>query len=927
MTQPQEATLPVFSKLINAFFGPPSEREIKRYLPLLEAVREQESRYAAMSDSILRRQTSVFKERLSQGATVDDLLPEAFSACREAAKRVVGLRPFDVQILGGIVLHEGNISEMVTGEGKTLVATLPAYLNALTGEGVHIVTVNDYLARRDAEWMGSIFEFMGLTVGLIQQHMPMPERQVGYRADITYGTNNEFGFDYLRDNMAIRPEHRVQRGHAFAIVDEVDSILIDEARTPLIISGRPEKSSDIYLKIDDAVRKLRRDEHYTIDEKQRHVLLTDEGMEAAERALGVDNLYTSENIALVHMIEQAIKAHNFFKKDVEYMVRDGEVLIVDEFTGRIMEGRRYSDGLHQALEAKERVPLKFESQTVATITYQNYFRLYKKLCGMTGTASTEAAEFQKIYNLEVVQIPTNLPLVRQDETDLVFATAQGKFKYVVREIKDIREQGRPVLVGTVSIEKSELVAQLLEEIGIDDYQVLNAKHHEREAAIIGAAGKPGAITIATNMAGRGTDIKLAEGVREAGGLFIIGTERHESRRIDNQLRGRAGRQGDPGSTRFYVSLEDDVARLFGGERVKRMLNMMGSDQLDDEPLSQRMVSRSIERAQRQVEEYNFEIRKHVLDYDEVMDKQRRYIYGMRREVLEDRDITTRFEQMIEDAILDRIDEFADQEKLPEDWDLDGLEASLETLFGFEFDSEGETDPPEPLPDLLKRQALEEYRRREQTLAEALEESYSKEVGKDNPDIDFGALARRRTHDLELMVLLRSVDDRWIDHLYDMDYLRESVRLRAFGQRDPLLEYKHEAFALFKELVKAIEENVIQTLYRLTDPEVQKKRETSIRQGTLTEKEDPFAGLQQYTYVAADKQADRSFTAFDTGRFALGGQTAANAGPGAQGQTNGGKKEAPRKAVPVRTGPKVKPNEPCPCGSGKKYKKCCGNQAG
>jgi len=574
------------------------------------------------------------------------------------------------------------------------------------------------------------------------------------------------------------------------------------------------------------------------------------------------------------------------------------------------------------------VPLKFESQTVATITYQNYFRLYNKLAGMTGTASTEAAEFEKIYRLEVVQIPTNLPLVRKDETDLVFATASGKFKYVVREIKQIREEGRPVLVGTVSIEKSELVAQLLEEEGIHDYQVLNAKHHEREASIIGVAGKPGAITIATNMAGRGTDIKLAEGVRERGGLFIIGTERHESRRIDNQLRGRAGRQGDPGTTRFYVSMEDDVARLFGGDRVKRMLNMLGSDQLDDEPLSQKMVSRSIERAQRQVEEYNFEIRKHVLEYDEIMDKQRKYIYGMRREVLEDRDITARLEQMIDDAILDRIEEYADQTKLPEEWDLEGLEAALESLFGFEFDTEGEEDPPIPLPDLLKKQALEEYRRREEDLGRAIEENYRKDGREDDAGIDFGALSRRRTHDLELMVLLRSVDDRWIDHLYDMDYLRESVRLRAFGQRDPLLEYKQEGFSLFQALVRSIEENVIQTLFRLTDPEVQKKREISIRQGTLTEKEDPFSGLQQYTYVAADKQADRSFTAFDTGRFALGGQSAATAQATASGQSNGGAKEkAAPKPAPVRTGPKVKPNEPCPCGSGKKYKKCCGNQAG
>ena len=612
----------MLNTLLTKVFGTSRERDIKRFAPIIEAVRSHGPRFRALSDRELRAQTGIFKQRLAEGETLDDLLPEAFAVAREAAKRVAGLRPFDVQIIGGHVLHSGDIAEMVTGEGKTLVAILPVYLNALTGRGVHVVTVNDYLARRDYEWMLPVYEFLGLSAGLIQQGMDTLERQVGYRADITYGANNEFGFDYLRDNMARRPDYRVQRELYYAIVDEVDSILIDEARTPLIISGRPEKSSDLYVKVDDVVRRLRKDEHFEVDEKQRHVILSDEGMDLAEKMLGVDDIYTQESIGMVHLMEQSLKAHHLFKRDREYMVRDGEVLIVDEFTGRVMEGRRYSDGLHQALEAKEHVPLRFESQTVASVTYQNFFRLYEKLAGMTGTAATEAMEFAKVYNLDVMQVPTNLPLIRADLNDLVFATELGKFRYVAGEIRRFVEDGRPVLVGTVSIEKSELVSQLLKEEGIEDFQVLNAKHHEREASIVANAGKRGAVTIATNMAGRGTDIKLAEGVRELGGLCIIGTERHESRRIDNQLRGRCGRQGDPGTTRFYVSLEDEVARLFGGDKVKKLVDWFGSQEMDAQPLSQRVVSRSIERSQRQVEEFNFEARKHILEYDEVMDRQR-----------------------------------------------------------------------------------------------------------------------------------------------------------------------------------------------------------------------------------------------------------------------------------------------------------------
>jgi len=915
----KKASFCVITKLLTSIFGTSAEREVRRLLPLLETVRGYESRYAAMTNDALRACTGDFKERLSRGATLEELLPEAFAVCREVAKRVVGLRPFDVQIIGGIVLHEGKIAEMVTGEGKTLVATLPVYLNALTGRGVHIVTVNDYLARRDAEWMGPIYTFLGLTVGLIQHDMGTFERQVGYRADITYGTNNEFGFDYLRDNMALRPEMRVQRELNYAIVDEVDSILIDEARTPLIISGRPEKGSGIYVKVDQVVRQLRKGIHFELEEKGRHVLFTEEGMESAERLLGVENLFTDDTIGLVHMLEQAVRAHHFFKRDDEYIVRDGEVLIVDEFTGRVMEGRRYSDGLHQALEAKERVPVRFESQTVATITYQNYFRLYRKLAGMTGTALTEAAEFAKTYALDVVQIPTNLPLIREDLTDLVFATESGKFKYVAREIARIHETGRPILVGTVSIDKSEFIAKTLEEYGIREYQVLNAKHHEREASIIANAGKRGAITIATNMAGRGTDIKLAEGIREVGGLYIIGTERHESRRIDNQLRGRCGRQGDPGTTIFFVSLEDEVARLFGGDKVKRLLDFFGSQELDDQPLSQRMVSRSIERAQRQVEEYNFEIRKHLLDYDLVMDKQRKYIYAMRAEVLENRDVSERLDEMFRNIILDRIDEYAPENVLPEEWDLDGLAMALRSFFGFDMDVTGESDEtPKSLADSLHDQARAEYKRREKLIEEEIRKSYREHVGGDESKIDFAKLARKRVHDLELMVLLRTVDDKWIDHLYEMDYLRESVRLRAFGQKDPLLEYKQEGFELFENMVRAIEENVVQTLFRLTDPEVRRKRAISLRQGSLTAKDDPFEQLRQYSYVAADKEADRSFASFDTSRFALAGQA------GQSASRDGDGADRPKvKLTPVRVGVKVGPNDKCPCGSGKKYKKCCG----
>ena len=934
----------MLNTVLKYLFGSSSDRQIKRLVPTLLEVREHEAACARMGDDELRAQTDLFRARLMPAMSrhameiagedleelerrkqlskrlhgeLDALLPEAFAVVCEAASRVTGMRPFDVQVLGGIVLHEGNIAEMVTGEGKTLVATLPTYLNALTGRGVHIVTVNDYLAMRDREWMGPIYEFLGLTVGLIQHDMGTAERQVGYRADITFGTNNEFGFDYLRDNMAVRPEMRVQRGLNYAIIDEIDSILIDEARTPLIISGRPEKSTDLYYKVDEVVRRLRKETHYEAEEKGHHVMLTEDGMVLVEQLLGVDNLYTDESIGTVHMIEQALRAHNFYKRDDEYVVKGGQVFIVDDFTGRILEGRRYSDGLHQAIEAKERVPIQFESQTIASITYQNLFKLYPKIAGMTGTAMTEANEFAQIYDLDVVRVPTNLPLIREDQTDLVFATEPGKFRHVVGEIAEIHESGRPILVGTVSIEKSEHLAGMLREAGVDDFEVLNAKHHEREATIVGNAGKRGAITIATNMAGRGTDIKLGEGVRELGGLVIIGTERHESRRIDNQLRGRCGRQGDPGTTRFFVSLEDEVARLFGGDKVKKLVDWLGSEQMDDEPLSQRMVSRSIERAQRQVEEYNFEIRKHLKEYDDVMDRQRQIIYSIRQDVLEDRDVSAQLREMIENIVGEAVNEYAPDDVLPDEWDLDGLAKRLHHVFGFDPDLAGQEDPPRPLLERIVGQVQEEYERREHYLEETIRKAYHEQVGREDTEIDFARMARKRIHDLELMTLLSAVDDKWIDHLYSMDYLRDSVRLRAYGQKDPLVEYKTEGFDLFQSMMASIEETVLLTLFRLTDPDLASKM---VSAGGRRRADDPFASLSGYSYVAADKQQDRSFASYDTSRFALAGQDSAAQTPG--GSPHG--QAAAPKQQPIRhMGPKVGPNDPCPCGSGKKFKKCCG----
>lgn len=912
----------IFSNLIRALFGSSADRQVKKMSPLIEAVRSHERKCVTMTNDQLRMCTVDFKERLGRGESLDDILPEAFAVVSEATKRVTGMRPFDVQILGGSVLHQGKIAEMVTGEGKTLVSTMPAYLNALEGQGVHIITVNDYLARRDFEWMKPIHEFLGLTVGVIQHDMHPYERQAAYRADITYGTNNEFGFDYLRDNLEKRPDSCVQRGQHYAIIDEIDSILVDEARTPLIISGRPEKPTDLYYKVDEVVRKLKKDKHYEVEEKGKHVIMSDEGMAETERLMGIENLYLDDTLGVVHMVEQSVRAHSFYKRDDEYVVKDSEVLIVDEFTGRTMDGRRWGDGLHQAVEAKERVAVQFETQTVASITYQNLFLLYNKICGMTGTAVTEAVEFDSTYGLEVVPIPTNLPLIREDRNDLVFATEEGKFQWVAGEIERIREDGRPVLVGTVSIEKSERVGQILEERGVEDYQVLNAKHHEREAAIISNAGKRGAVTIATNMAGRGTDIKLGEGVRELGGLAIIGTERHDSRRIDNQLRGRCGRQGDPGTTQFFLSLEDEVARLFGGNRVKKLLEWFGSkEEMDDQPLDQRMVSRSIEKAQSQVETYNFEARKNIKKYDDVMNKQRQVIYSLRRDVLEDKDVTESLHKMFENTVGDIVDEYASPDLLPDDWDLDGLETRVKGLFNFEPDIDpGEDGEPAPLVDELYEQVLEEYTRREEAIADEVRQQVPDGGASDIDDEVFKKIARKHVHGYELMAILRSVDDRWIEHLYAMDYLKESVRLRAYGQRDPLLEFKTEGFEMFQSLYAAIEEAVISLLFRVTDPEIRKKKQLDTQQGQIPDAEDPFAQIANYSMVASDKEQDRSFASFDTSRFALGGQQDA-----AQARGNGENSDAPKaKQRPVKHAvPTVGPNDPCPCGSGKKHKKCCG----
>ena len=907
--------------LIQKIFGTYSERELKAIYPIVDKIEAMADEYKAMTDAQLQGKTLEFKERLQRGETLDDILPEAFATVREAADRVLGMRPYRVQLVGGIVLHQGRIAEMKTGEGKTLVATLPAYLNALTGQGVHIVTVNDYLAKRDSEWMGKVHRFLGLTVGLIIHGLDKKQRQEAYAADITYGTNNEMGFDYLRDNMALYSQELVQRGHHFAIVDEVDSILIDEARTPLIISGTGEKSTQLYDMTEMFVARLKKmvvretdekeeeatdiDADYIVDEKARTATLTARGVKKAEEYFHLENLSDPENSTIAHHINQAIKAHGVMKRDIDYVVKDGQVVIVDEFTGRLMFGRRYNEGLHQAIEAKEHVTVERESKTLATITFQNYFRLYDKLSGMTGTARTEEEEFATIYRLDIVEIPTNRPLIRKDDPDVVYKTETAKYRAVIEQIKECHAKGQPVLVGTVSIEKNEHLSKLLQKEGIK-HNLLNAKNHEREAEIVAQAGKLGAVTVATNMAGRGTDIMLggnaeylaraalvkasyseeiiaeatgfadtnneeilearkvyadamakyreeiageADKVRAAGGLFIIGTERHDSRRIDNQLRGRAGRQGDPGETRFYLSLEDDLMRLFGGERMQNMMDRFNLD--EDTPIENKMLSKSIENAQTSVESRNFQARKSTLEYDDVMNQQREIIYGQRKQVLDGMDLKDRIQKMIDDAIARDVQlAFGEKKHIDEEQYrtlLAGLEGTYFPKNAVKLESgEAEQMGSEELIDRFTQAAMETYERKEQEVTSPI------------------------MRELERVIMLRVVDEFWMDHIDAMQELRQGIRLRAYAQTDPIIAYKQESLHMFEEMIDAIQEETIRRIYSFrlkTKEEIKRERVASgITEG--------FGG---------DKTV----------------------------------KKQPRRVQ------KIGRNDPCPCGSGKKYKNCCG----
>ena len=901
---------------LDKIFGNYSQKELKRIDPIVKKVLDLEETYRAMSEEELKNQTAVLKERLSNGETLDDILPEAFAACREACDRVLEMRPYPVQIIGGIILHQGRIAEMKTGEGKTLVETLPAYLNALTGEGVHIVTVNDYLAKRDSEWMGKVFAYMGLTVGLVIHGVSNEDRKAAYNADITYGTNNEFGFDYLRDNMVTYKENRVQRGFAYSIVDEVDSILIDEARTPLIISGRGDKSTDLYQKADRFARTLsaiRVKEHdskeevdsleadYIVDEKAHNATLTPRGAKKAEVYFNVENINDADNMTLLHHINQAIKAHGVMKRDTDYVVKDGEVIIVDEFTGRLMLGRRYNEGLHQAIEAKEGVTVARESKTLATITFQNYFRMYKKLSGMTGTAMTESDEFREIYGLDVVEIPTNKPVIREDMPDVVYKNERGKFNAVIDEIVDAHAKNQPVLVGTVTIEKSELLSSMLKRRGVP-HNVLNAKHHDKEAEIVSQAGTPGAVTIATNMAGRGTDIMLggnaeflakaemrklgyeeeminaatayfetgaedilaarahyaellhkfkteiapkAEEVRNAGGLYIIGTERHESRRIDNQLRGRAGRQGDPGKTRFFISLEDDLMRLFGGNRIQNIMETLNIP--EDTPIDAKMLSGSIEGAQRKVEGRNFETRKSVLRFDDVMNQQREIIYGQRGKVLEGEDISEYIANMRRESVEKTVDIYLANDESKNDWNLDGLR---DYYLGWMLTDGDLRFTKEEYSKITKAEVTE-------ILQNRMEEIYSKREEMFTPEI---------MRELERVALLKNVDLKWMDHIDAMSDLKQGIYLRSYAQHDPVVEYRIEGFDMFDQMIEAIREDTVKMLM-------------TVRIRTAPQREQ----------VAVPVEAS---------------------GDGSVSATVVKKKKVGR-------------NDPCPCGSGKKYKHCCG----
>ncbi len=833
----------MFNFIVKKIIGSKNERYLKKLNPKVAIINSHEERMRGLSDDDFPAKVREWKEQAQNGRTLDDLLPETFALVREASWRALKMRHFDAQLVGGMVLHHGKIAEMKTGEGKTLAATLPVVLNALAGKGVHVVTVNDYLARRDAEWMGQIYRFLGLEVGVILHGLTDPERQTAYNADVTYGTNNEFGFDYLRDNMKFRMEHLVQRDLFFGIVDEVDSILIDEARTPLIISGPAEDSTGLYMQINALIPKLKKEEHFTVDEKLRAILLTEEGVVRCEELLDLENLYDPKNIRFQHHILQALKSHHLFKRDVDYIVADGQVVIVDEFTGRTMPGRRYSDGLHQALEAKEYVKIQAENQTLASITFQNYFRMYDKLAGMTGTADTEAVEFKEIYNLDVASVPTHRPMVREDHPDMIYKTQDDKYKAIAQEISDLHHKGQPVLVGTVSIEKSEIVAKLLKRHGVP-HSVLNAKNHEKEAEIVALAGHSGQVTIATNMAGRGTDIVLGEGVVDLGGLHIIGTERHESRRIDNQLRGRSGRQGDPGSSRFYLALDDDLLRLFGSDKIAGLMGRLGLQ--EGEAIENRMVSRAIENAQRKVEAHNFEIRKQLLDFDNVMNQQREVIYTQRREIMASTDL----EEMVESFVHDLVEDIYApvQDKDADDDARQEVRARLAEIFGL--------GRVHPLPeDKLPSQ--------EETV-----------------ELIRGVLGKLKIdapqHYLEILryFLLDSLDRDWKEHLLNMDGLRDGIGLRGYGQKDPKQEYKREGFELFQAMLHLIKEHTLRNLCHL--------RLNVVREEQFQHEEKP----QKLQYSGSEQQA-------------------------------------PAKQPVRRDQPKVGRNDPCPCGSGKKHKKCCG----
>lgn len=775
---------------LQSLIGNNSAKEVKKMRKIVDHINELEPNYVKLSDANLVAKTDEFKRRLQKGETLDDILPEAFAVCREASKRVLGMRHFDVQMLGGICLHRGNIAEMRTGEGKTLVATLAVYLNALSGKGVHVVTVNDYLATRDSEQMGRLYNFLGLSTGLIVANLDYNQRKEAYAADVTYGTNNEFGFDYLRDNMVSDVSQMVQRPLIYAIVDEVDSILIDEARTPLIISGPGSRSTDNYYKLAQVVPHLVKDEDYTIDEKQKTIAPTDSGITKVEKMLGIENLYDADNIELNHLLGASLRAYAMMHRDTDYVVKDGEVVIVDEFTGRLMFGRRYSDGLHQAIEAKEGLKVERESQTLASITFQNYFRMYEKLSGMTGTAKTEEKEFNDIYGLEVIPIPPNRPLIRVDLPDLIFKSKAAKYRAVVRNAVERHQTGQPILIGTTSITQSEELSDMLLRAGVP-HKVLNAKHHEQEAEIVANAGQMGMVTIATNMAGRGTDITLGEGVPELGGLAILGTERHESRRIDNQLRGRAGRQGDPGSSQFFLSLEDDLMRIFGADNISGIMDKLGME--EDEPIEHSLITKSIERAQKKVEDHNYNIRKYILEYDDVMNQQREVLYEQRRRILGNESLRDTINEMIDKLVTEAVDTYADEKLYPEEWDYEGLHKHLSQYF--------------LTSELMSTEEMEEYTRQE--LDERLHEIAHSEY-QDRVDL----LGEAMFGQLEKAIMLRVVDSKWMEHLDNMDMLREGIGLRAYGQKNPLVEYKFEAYDMFQHMIESIQDETIMALYKI-----------------------------------------------------------------------------------------------------------------